>query len=316
MKTTSIAPISGASVWTAEDFEGRDDWIVFLTREHVEELEGVLADARRAELGLADLTLDTFPLPSLRPVIDGIVHELENGRGFVLVRGLPMDRYSEQDASIIYYGIGLHMGRTIPQNKAGDLLGHVRDQGYDFRETNVRGYTTRAYLPFHTDGSDFVGLMCLKTARSGGQSSVASSMNVHNVMLAEAPDLLAELYRPWHFDRRAEVDTGQPLTFVAPIFGELKGKVSCRYVPGILRSAPEKLGLELTDVERAALDLFDDITLRPSVPFSMDLEPGDMQFVSNHTVLHSRTEYEDHPEPELKRHLLRLWLETHNGSAA
>ncbi len=313
MKTTSIAPVSGASVWTAEDFEGRDDWIVVLDREHVVELEGALANVRARELALSEVTQDTFPLPTMRGVIDGVLEELERGRGFVLLRGLPVDRYTEEDASIIYCGIGLHMGKTIPQNKAGDLLGHVRDQGYDFRETNVRGYTTRAYLPFHTDGSDVVGLLCMKTARSGGQSSLASSMTVHNLMLAEAPDLLAELYRPWHFDRRAEVGVGDQPTFVSAIFSEFEGKVSCRYVPGILRSAPEKLGTQLTDVERGALDLFDDITVRRPVPFSMDLEPGDIQFVSNHTVLHSRTEYEDHPEPERKRHLLRLWLALHNG---
>ncbi len=314
--TTTQAPLrrrlTGEKVWTATRWEGDDAWIVELSNEHVAELEAALRSVDAAGLAMGEVGAEQFRLPSLAPVIAGVLDDLEHGRGFVLLRGLPVERYTDEEAAMIYWGIGTHMGSRVAQNADGDLLGHVYDRGYDFAETNVRGYTTNDFLPFHTDGADVVGLLCLRPAKSGGESAIASSLAVHNVMLDEAPDLLERLYREWHFDKRAEVEPDGPPTFTSTIFSEQGDGVRCRYVPGILRSAPEKLGTLMDAQDAAALDLFDEIVNRPGVAFSMDFLAGDMQFLNNHCILHSRREYVDWPEETRRRHLLRLWLTT-NG---
>ena len=316
MSTTTRTRVVGPEVWLGSDLATTDDWVLRLSRSDVAELTAALARVRARGLSMGEVGPEDFALPTLRSKLIDVVRELEHGRGFVVLRGLPVGELSDDDAAMIYWGIGTHMGTCVRQNAAGDLLGHVYDQGLDFAETNVRGYTTRDHLPFHTDGSDAVGLLCLRTAKRGGTSSLASSMHVHNTLLEEAPDVLETFYDVWHFDKRNEgLEPGESPTFTSPVFSEYDGHVSCRYVPGILRSAPEKRGVALTPEQARALDLFDDIVGRPGVALDMELQPGDMQFVSNYSVLHSRTRYEDWPEPERKRHLLRLWLTLHSGRA-
>ncbi len=305
---------SSPAAWTGAQMRVTDEWIHRLTEPEIAELEAALARVKAQGIDLYSVTREHFVLPTLSPIIDRWVHDLEDGRGFLLVKGLPIDRYSEQDASTIYWGIGQHMGVPVSQNAAGDLLGHVRDTGRSIADPSVRGYQTRIRLPYHTDGSDVVGLLCFRPARSGGLSSIVSSTTVFNEVVRRRADLVDLMYEPFFYDRREEQSPGEEPWYPSPIACYVDGKLSIRYIRGFIESAqrfPEVP--RLTERQRELLDVIDAITMDPEVELLMDFEPGDMQFVNNYVILHSRTDYEDFEEPERKRHLLRLWLTLREG---
>lgn len=305
---------SSPAAWTGAEMRVTDEWIHRLSEPEVAELEAALARVKAQGIELASVTREHFVLPTLSPIIDRWVHDLEDGRGFLLVKGLPIDRYSEQDVSTIYWGIGQHMGVPVSQNATGDLLGHVRDTGRSIADPSVRGYQTRIRLPYHTDGSDVVGLLCFRPARSGGLSSIVSSTTVFNEVVRRRADLVDLMYEPFFYDRREEQSPGEEPWYASPIACYVDGKLSVRYIRGFIESAqrfPEVP--RLTERQRELLDVIDAITMDPEVELLMDFEPGDMQFVNNYVILHSRTDYEDFEEPERKRHLLRLWLTLREG---
>lgn len=314
MATMLREPSTSPAAWTGAELGASDEWIHRLTDAEVGELEAALAAVKANGISLYAITPEDFPLPTLAPVIGQWVHDLEDGRGFILIKGLPIDRYSETDAATIYWGIGQHMGLPVSQNAAGDLLGHVRDTGRSIADPSVRGYQTRIRLPYHTDGSDVVGLLCFRPAKSGGLSSIVSSTTVFNEVVARRPDLLDLMYEPFFYDRREEQAPGEEPWYQSPIASYVDGKLSVRYIRGFIESAqrfPEVP--RITERQRELLDLIDIITMESDVELLMDFEPGDMQFVNNYVILHSRTDYEDFDEPEQKRHLLRLWLTLRQG---
>ncbi|KON88812.1 hypothetical protein AF332_19735 [Sporosarcina globispora] len=305
--------IQGPPAWKGTDLANDDSWIYYLSEKAIATLENALSHVQQKGLKAPDFTKEDFPIPDLFKEIEYFVEELENGRGFLLIRGLPLERYTDEEASIIYWGLGLHMGIPVSQNANGDLLGHVIDKGLSLENSNVRGYQTKLHLPFHADGSDVVGLLSLRKGKTGGYSSIVSSMAVYNEILEKYPEYLGILSRPFFFDRRGEEGPGESPVFTSPIFNYFDGKLSCRYVRLFIESAQEKTGIQLSKVEVEALDLLDSLLHDENMHFNMMLEPGDMQFVNNYVVLHSRTQYEDYAEPERKRHLLRLWLTMPNG---
>jgi len=290
----------------------QDDWIVRLDDADIAELEAALASVNKVNIGIPALSREHFVVPRLQRKIQVILHDLEDGRGFVLVRGLPIERYSKADAATIYWGIGAQLGPAFAQNAQGDMLGHVRDLGADWKtDMKARGYQTRFQLPFHNDSTDVVGLLCLQGARSGGLSRIVSSTAIHNEFLASRPDLWAVMGEPFCVDRRNEESEGQKPYYVTPCFNEFNGRLFIRYNRNYIESAqrfPEVP--RLTAAQRDALDLMDALCNDATFYLDMSFEPGDMQFICNYVILHSRTEYEDWPEPERKRHLLRLWLRT------
>ena len=227
----------------------------------------------------------------------------------MLIRGLPVEGRPIADSAAAYWGIGTYFGNARSQNAKGHLLGHVRDLGLATSDPNVRTYQTTERQHFHTDSCDIVGLLCLKTAKSGGLSSLTSSMAIYNEMARRRPDLVARLFRPFPTDRRGEVPAGKKPFFEIPIYNDHAGYLSVLYSRPYIHSGqrfPEARRLEPEDIE--ALDLFDELANDADLRLDMQLRPGDMQFVHNHTILHDRTAFEDWPEPEKKRHLLRLWL--------
>lgn len=258
----------------------------------------------------AELSPATFPLPRLGAVLQGALAELLEGRGFVLLRGLPVERMSREDQATAYLGIGSWLGPFRSQNAKGHLLGHVKDLGLDIRDPRVRYYQTNRRLEYHTDSVDIVGLLCLKTARSGGESYLASSMTVFNEVLARRPDLVPALFEPYPTDRRGEVPEGMRPWFDIPIYHWHAGRLSCIYVRQYIESA-QKLFPEaprLSAAQREAMDLIDALCNDPQIHLAMDFRPGDIQLLHNHQILHSRGDFENWPEPERHRHLLRLWL--------
>jgi hypothetical protein len=223
-----------------------------------------------------------------------------------------MQRHPIQDAALVFWGIGAYLGTGTAQNAQGDLLGHVTDLGVNLHaDANVRGYQTRQLLPFHVDAQDLVGLLCVHPAKQGGLSRIVSSTAIHNRILETRPDLIEVMYQPYYIDRRGEAPEGKLPYYPGAFFEWLDDRLFCRYNRTYIESAqrfPEVPRLSARQVE--SMDLMDRLTNDPEFYLEMSLQPGDMQFVANYNVLHSRTDYEDWPEPERRRYLLRLWLDT------
>jgi len=312
MRTGEFNEYLHPSAWTAAELAGRSDWITYLTPDDVSELENALAHIKKRGISIPHISRDDFPLPTFSGKLDTVRQALEDGVGIALIRGLPVDRYTKADAAAIYWGIGSHIGRACAQNAQGDMLGHVRDLGADLRsDMRARGYQTRNNLPFHGDATDIVGLLCLRKSKSGGASRIVSASKLYNVFAATRPDLCRLMAEPFYADRRGEEVDGRKPYYVRPCFSFQNGRLYVWHTRTYIESAqrfPEVP--RLTAQQYEALDYLQSLCNDPQYCFEMDFEPGDMQFLCNYTVFHSRTEYEDWPEPERKRHLLRLWLRT------
>ena len=311
--TVKLEPVGLPSAWRGRDLRDRpQDWTMRLDARDNDELRAALAHAKARGASIPGLARADFPLPTLAPRLAALLDEVIDGRGFVLVRGFEIGRLPVEDAALVYWGIGAHLGTGRAQNAQGDLLGHVTDLGVEFRPDNdVRGYQTRMTLPFHNDALDIVALLCLQPAKSGGLSRIVSSTAVHDAMLERRPDLLRAMYAPAWIDRRGESPTGKPPSYPAPFFERFGGRMFCRYNRSYVQTAQRFADVpRLSDAQREAMDLVDALCADPDMHLDMALEPGDMQFVCNYTTLHSRTEYEDWPERERRRYLLRLWLDT------
>ena len=299
----------GPEAWYGPDMAGRRDWIVALEPDDVAEIERAVRPIAARARDIAGLTRADFPLPRMCAVLAEALRELLHGRGFVLLRGLPTDRMSVREAAIAFFGMGAHLGGARPQNASGHLLGHVVDLGLSSRDPHVRIYQTSERQTYHTDSCDVVALMCLATARRGGLSTLVSSTTIFNEMRRRRPDLLALLFQPIATDRRGEVPAGMRPWFEIPVFSWHQGHLTALYHRPYIDSAQRFSGAaRLGPAQIAALDLFDELANDPELHLHMELRPGDVQLVHNHTVLHDRTAFEDWEEVARRRHLLRLWL--------
>jgi len=238
--------------------------------------------------------------------------ELMDGRGFVYLRGLPVDAMSAEDSATAYFGIGQHVGAPVSQNAQGHILGHVKDYGRSIDDLNSRGYQTTAELGFHADHSDHVGLLCLRISKSGGASRFASSVTLYNRLLAMRPDLVKVLCEDFYFSRGGEIPPGKEPWYRQPAFSFHEGFFSARGLSSYVLKAQRLPGVPaFTDAQREAIALFRKTVGECAV--NLEFKPGDIQLLHNHVVLHSRSAYEDWPEPSRKRHLLRLWLRDRHG---
>jgi hypothetical protein len=302
-------PLGGPAAWRGAEVASRDDWIEPLGPAAIAELEAARDAVRARGLGLAQMRREDFPLPALSPVLARVAREIEEGRGFVLLRGLPVTRWGDDDSALVYWGLGLHLGVPGAQNPAGELLGHVTDMGEEASNPFVRRYRTRGDIAYHCDLADAVGLLCLRTPRSGGASRIVSSVAVYDELLRRRPELVDRLYEPFLLDTRDE-DGGGRLPYVpVPPCRHAGGRLRTFYHGDYFRSVVRHPEVPpFTDQERELLDLYEEIASSPELYLDMQLEPGDVQLLSNHVVLHARTAYEDFPDPARRRHLLRLWL--------
>jgi hypothetical protein len=311
---TTIAPprplIEAASAWKGRDLRDQpQEWTYRLSPAEIAEIATATAGVRERGLDIAEIRREDFPLPTLGPVLDRLRNQVLNGRGFALIRGLPVEGRPVVDSAAAYWGVGTYFGNARSQNAKGHLLGHVRDLGLHTEDPNVRTYQTTERQHFHTDSCDIVALLCLKTAKSGGMSSFTSSMSIYNAMATRRPDLVARLFAPFPTDRRGEVPEGKKPYFELPVYNDYQGYLSVIYSRPYIHSSqrfPDARRLTPEDIE--ALDMFDDLANDADLRLDMNFEPGDMQFLHNHTILHDRTAFVDWPEPERRRHLLRLWL--------
>lgn len=305
-------PYECAAAWKGPELAHSSEWIYTLSPDDVAEIDDAVERVRANGLGIPDISRADFPLPRLSAALADILHEIETGRGFALIRGLPVERLGEHDAAIAYWGIGTCLGEVPAQNMMGHRVAHVRAVGGDWDGNfNIRGYQTTSHLPYHSDKGDVAGLLCLHTAKAGGLSCIASSVAIHNEILRTRPDLHQVLYRPFYIDHRGEeLDGGDPY-YTAPIFAAHKGRFFARFGMKYVESAqrfPEVP--RLSAAQTAAMQLFHDLAMSDEFRLDMEFRQGDIQFLNNHLIVHSRTDYEDYPEPERRRHLLRMLLLT------
>jgi hypothetical protein len=301
-------PLASPAAWRAADVARSEEWITELGPTDLGEIERAVDAVRRGGIAMGAMRREDFPLPTLAPRVAAWTRDLAGGRGFLVVRGLPVERWSEEQAALAYWGLGLHLGRPGAQNPDDELLGHVVDTGENAANPFVRRYRTAGDIAWHCDLADVVGLLCLRTARSGGASRIVSSVSVYNELLRRRPDLVARLYEPFCLDRRDEHGSGAPWVPVVPCRhagGQLRTFYHSDYFRSVVRHADVP---PFTDDEQTLLDLYEAIANEPDLYLDMQFAPGDIQLVSNHVILHARTAYEDHPEPARRRHLLRLWL--------
>ena len=303
------APLVGPAAWRGEDLERRDDWIATLSVADVAELEALRKSLRARGRTVANLAREDVVLPMLATKVATWRRELTDGRGFLVVRGLPVARWGDEDAALVFWALGLALGRPGAQNPEGDLLGHVRDTGEDAADPFVRRYRTAGDIAYHCDLADAVGLLCLHAARAGGASRLASSVTVYNELVRRRPDLAPRLFEPMYLDRRNETKDGGPgrVPVIPCRFAD--GRLRTFYHSDYFRSVTRHADVpRFTTAERELLDLYESIAAEPALRLDMQFAPGDVQLVSNHVILHARTAYEDAPDPTRQRHLLRLWL--------
>ncbi len=293
--------------WRGSDFESKDDFAFDLEARHLDAIARAMDQVRAEGLGLDDIERAQFELPEIAEDLAGLAKELRDGRGFFMLRGFPLDRYSEEEIGMIYWGIGTHLGVGVSQSVLGDRLGHVMDFSKD--DPNARAYRNSQELSLHTDLSDIVSLLSLSTSAEGGLSQFVSAATIHNEILAAHPEYLEPLYRGFRYHRAGEEGPGEdPVTpWTVPVFAYVDGRLSCRYVRGYAERGHAILGEAMSDFDVAALDYLDEIARREQIEFR--IEPGEAVFQNNYLVFHARSAFRDDPAKGKVRHLLRLWLD-------
>jgi hypothetical protein len=313
-------------VWRGVDLERSPEWIRAITPAEVDELDAALGAVQRRGLDWRQLTRDDFSIPRLARSLAEVSRELEEGRGLVLLRRIPVERYSADELRIVYWGLGLHLGTPRYQNAQGELIGDVRDENRlygvvrevdparaDEPRTSRNKARSAGPLRFHTDRTDVVTLLCVRAARRGGLSKVASGPAVHNAILERRPDLHALLCAPYYHSREGEAG-GRQKFYPMPIFGMRDGRFTSQYSRTFVENAQGLPGVPpLTAAQNEALDLWADVC--EELCYAMELRAGDLQLLNNHVVYHARTTYEDDPRPNHDRFLMRLWLSMPNSRA-
>ncbi|WP_428532375.1 TauD/TfdA family dioxygenase [Rhodopila sp.] len=302
------------AAWSVDDLGADCGWIRELDDAARRDLTAAVRKAADPAKTLLDYRRDDFDLGSAWPIIQASLHEVRDGTGFAILRGLPRDGLTADEFELLTWAIGLHTGVARPQGKASPFMTAVRDAGTVYRTGKGRGYSSNTDLDFHTDSADIVLLTCYNVAKSGGMSMVSSSVTAHQAMLAERPDLVELLHQPHYFSRQQEQAADEAAFYPNPIYDWRDGLLFSKWNRNRLRSAQAIGGVPaMTARQHQALDLLDEILRRPGVMHSMYLRPGDMQILNNHVTLHSRTEFEDHDDPALRRCLFRLWLAPPDG---
>lgn len=299
-------------MWRSGDVADHE-WIIEFTPSQRAELVHATRSAAAAGVQLGTVDRATFPLPGLASAIDDWNARLAGGRGFVLLRGFPIDEFDPELVELAYAGFGSHFGTPVGQNKDGELLTHVRDERLPASAGKVRLYRTRERQDFHTDGADIIGLLCLHRALRGGESRIVSSGAIYNEMLATRPELLEAMYEPMAWDRQGDVPAGELPWFTLAPFNDVNGTPRIFYLGWYIRDAQAHPEVpRLTNHQLEAMALLESLANDPTFHVEMEFQPGDIQLLNNGRILHAREEYLDADDPAERRHLLRLWLAAHS----
>jgi len=291
-------PVTDASAWRGCELAGDRSWLVELTREQ-----------RR------DLERGAFENSSAGELLEAAREEILRGRGFVVLRGLPVEGRSMEAIRTMYWGLGRRLGTAVTQNLQGEVIAEIRDRGMDVNALDVKPSQTNAEQRPHTDPADLVGLLCIRPARSGGLSRIASTMAIYNALLVRHPEYLEWLYRGYHHDLRGDASPAAPYGCTPrpiPVYRYHGGLLSCVFNASTIKDAQRRMGALVPDAEMKAIDTMVELARSDEFRLDMDFRVGDLQLLNNYTVLHWRTAFTDHPGPERKRLLLRLWLKAHD----
>jgi hypothetical protein len=308
----ALQPVVDPAGWSPEQLKDVSSWSYRISDRDADELAEGVAAVRRAGVPVVDVACDNFPLKKFADVLADVRRELMDGLGIVMMRNFPLDRFDREAAAIAYIGLGSYLGETKSQNKFGHILGHVKDLGGDYNDPQTRGYMTHAEMRFHTDACDYVGLLCLQTSKRGGASRIASSVTVYNRMLERRPDLVEVLTQDFYRSRSGEISPGDLPYFKQPIFSFTEGYFSATGVGAVIDKAQKLPGVpKFTPAQKEAVEVYRQTV--EECALDIDFQRGDIQFLNNFVMLHTRREYEDWDDPARKRHLLRLWLRDPNG---
>jgi len=300
-------PVIDPAGWYPEEISATEDWRYVLSPAEVAEIDRAVAAVEARGCDIVDITREDFELPTFAAGIEALREELQQGRGFVQIRGMPVERWNKAQAAAAFWGIGTHLGRALSQNAKGDMLGHIKDLGGDYSDPMTRGYLTNARMGFHADQCDYVVLFCLQQAKSGGASRIASSVTVYNEMVKRFPELVPELCAPSHWTLHGEISPGEKPWYDLAVFNFEQGCFTAKGVSSHIMKSQAVAGVPKYSERRLeAFERFREIAALVSV--RVDVRPGDINILHNHVVLHSRDAFEDWPEPERKRHLYRLWI--------
>ena len=307
-------PISGPAAWVGKEVTQREDWNFTLASKHLEEIR--LAVRQTATTPLTGIGSAEFSLPILGQQLLQIQHQLEHQSGVTILKGLPVDDFSAEEAERIFWGLSTYIGTAVSQSASGERIFHVRDEGFKTGHPKARGPNTRKRLSFHTDRCDIIGFMCLQQAQSGGINQLVSSVSVYNQILHERPDLLKVLMAPYYY-KRHNVDTGNRLPYCQqPIFSFRDGIFASAYLRVLIDRAYADNDLPpMTETQLEALNFVDEVAARKEMYVEFWQEPGDIVLLNNWITYHRRTEFIDFEDPAKRRHLLRIWLAAPNSRA-
>ncbi|MGY1741379.1 MULTISPECIES: TauD/TfdA family dioxygenase [unclassified Blastococcus] len=312
--TVSLSPVEGPAAWRGDVLSQSTEWIHELSDAERTELEEVGRRFVADDPDLRTVTAEQYPIPANAAHLREVSEQLDSGRGFILVRGLRTEEYGDVLAAAIFFVIGLHLGVPMKQNEVGDLLDHVIATSNLTMADGALPSRVRDRLPFHSDSSDVVALMCLRGAKAGGSSSLVSGATIYNEILRRRPDLAPLLFETWYWDWKAQDKDAPADWYTSPICSWVDGVFSSYAGSSMIESAQRFPDVpRLTDAQRELLALYDEVSQEEGLPIDMDFQPGDVQWLLNYAALHSRTSYEDFPEVERRRHLLRLWLKRDVG---
>lgn len=307
-------PVAGRVAWRGPELASNTSaWMTVLTEPQRDELRDAVRKAEATGKAMEDIGAEDMPLPTLAPLLAQWRSEVAadprgDGLGFHVVRGVPVDEWTQAQQELFFWAFGHHLGVPGAQNNLGHLLGHVKDIGGDPRTD--RQYKTHALIKPHCDAADVVGLLCVQMPLSGGTSRLVSSVSVYNELLRTAPAAVVErLYEPFNLDTRGS--GGVTYVPIEPVRHSSGGGLRTFYHTEYFRSWVQHADAPaggLSDDDSAVLQTYDTIVSDPSLYLEMELQRGDIQLVSNHVILHARDEYKDGEAEEEQRHLLRLWL--------
>jgi hypothetical protein len=296
--------------WRGPDLVVRSDWLRPFKPDQIAEIGAALKTFEASGKSIGEMTRQDFPLPEFAADLAEMSSRLQNGPGIQMYRGFPVRDFSKPQLRLIYWGIGLHLGTARAQSRHGDVIGDVRQIVEHGQSFSGRSYTSSDDLHFHCDSSDVVGLFCLRVAKEGGISRAVSILAIHNEMARARPDLLSALYRPLVYSWRDRQPPGVAPDYEQPMFAIEDGRFVSRVSPSYIRYGYEKRGMEMPADQKEAMDMFMGLTEDPAFFMEKEFEEGDIQFVNNLRLLHARSEFTDHADPDEKRHLLRIWLAT------
>lgn len=308
--------MSAQKGWVAEDLKTNTQWLYRWSPAELEIMDRALQRAKAEGLTFDTMTKENFHLEGLRPAVERMLTEIEEGLGFFVLRGVPAERYTKDEMRMLYWGMGLHIGTAVTQSNRGDMLGDVRNFGVDTFSKKGRGYMSNQFLQFHSDTCDVVCLMVLRAAKAGGLSRFCSSLAIHDEVAKTRPDLLEELYKPFYMSWKGQEAPGELPYYQQPVFTREQGIPASRFIPQhiIGHNVPTPPELPpLTAKQKEAVEYLETLANDPRFYGEMMFEPGDMQFMNNHVMWHSRTEFEDYEEDDRRRHLIRMWLSVPNS---